>query len=137
MVIGDDHGQETFRNICKYIMINKDGKNIISYVIKNGYIDHKKDTYAIFQQTLATQFNKDLEYLMRKYYCLYFKGKEDGKLQVVFEKKDDDSLSNYISYVSVPLNFLITGDLFFLKQLLAKKMPDKWCHWSMLSPAEW
>ena len=61
-------------------MRNIDGKNIISYVIKNGYIDHKKDTFEIFQQTLATPLNNDLECLMRKYYCLYFKWKEDGKL---------------------------------------------------------
>ena len=26
-------------------MRNKDGKNITSYVIKNGHIDHKKETY--------------------------------------------------------------------------------------------
>ena len=48
MVIGDDHGQENFRNVCQYIMRNKDGKSITSYVIKNGHIDHKKDTYEIF-----------------------------------------------------------------------------------------
>ena len=45
MVIGGDHGQEKFRNVCKYIMRNIDGKNIISYVIKNDHIDHKKDIY--------------------------------------------------------------------------------------------
>ena len=65
MVIGDDHVQENFRNVCQYIMRNKDGKNITSYVIKNGHIDHKKDTYEIFQQTLATTLNNDLQYLMQ------------------------------------------------------------------------
>ena len=40
MVIGGDHGQENLRNICKYIMRNIDGKNILSSIIKNGYIDH-------------------------------------------------------------------------------------------------
>ena len=79
-------------------MRNIDGKNIISYVIKNGYIDHKKDTFEIFQQTLATPLNNYLEYLMRKDYCLHFKWKEDGKLEVVYEEKDIDSLSNYFSY---------------------------------------
>jgi len=53
MVIGGDHGQEKFRNVCKYIMRNIDGKNIISYVIKNDHIDHKKDTYEIFQQHIS------------------------------------------------------------------------------------
>ena len=40
MVIGGDHGQDKFRNVCKYIMRNKDGKKI-----KNDHIDHKKETY--------------------------------------------------------------------------------------------
>ena len=40
MVIIGDHGQEKNRNVCKYIMRNKDGKKI-----KNGHIDHKKETY--------------------------------------------------------------------------------------------
>ena len=53
MVIGGDHGQENFRNVCKYIFRNIDGKNIISYVIKNDHIDHKKDTYEIFQQHIS------------------------------------------------------------------------------------
>ena len=87
MVIGGDHGQENFGNICKYIMRNKDGKNITSYVIKNGHIDHKEDAYEIFQQTLATPLNNDLEYLMRKDHCIYFKRKEDGKLEVAYEEK--------------------------------------------------
>ena len=60
MIIGGDHRQENFRNVCKYIMRNIDGKNIISYVIKNFHIDHKKDTYEIFQQTLTTPLNTDL-----------------------------------------------------------------------------
>ena len=54
-------------------MRDKVGMHIISYVIKNGHIDHNKDTYEIFQHTLATALNNDLEYLMLKYYCLYFK----------------------------------------------------------------
>ena len=97
MVIGGGHGKEIFRNVCKYIMRNKDDKNIISYVIKNGYIDHMKDTYENFQYILANPLNNDLEYLMRKDYCLYFKWKEDGKLEVEYEEKDNDSLSNYVS----------------------------------------
>ena len=72
MVMGSDYGQEKFRNFYKYIMRNEDSKNIISYVIKNGHVDHKKDTHAIFQQTLVTPLNNVLECLMRKYYCLYF-----------------------------------------------------------------
>ena len=137
MVIVGDHGQEKIRNVCKYIMINKDGKNMTSYVIKNGHIDHKKDTYEIFQHILATPLNNDLEYLMRKDYCLYFKWKVDGKLEVAYEEKENDSLSNYVSHVSIPLSILISGDLAFLQQLLEKNMSGKWCHWCKLSPAKW
>ena len=102
-------------------MRNKDGKNIISYVIKNGHIDHKKDTYQIFHQTLATPLNNDLDYLMRKYYCLYFKLKEDGKLEVAYEE-ENYSLSNYVSYAFVPLRILISGDLAFFATVVGKKI---------------
>ena len=125
MVVGGDHGQEKFRNVFKYITRNKDGKNITSYVIKNGHIDHKKDTYEIFQQTLATPLNNDLEYLMRKDYCLYFKWKEDGKLEVAYEEKDNDSLSNYVTYASIPIRILISSYFYFLQQLLATKYVRK------------
>ena len=128
MVIGGDHGQDKFRNVCKYIMRNKDGKNMTSYVIKNGHIDHKKDTYEIFQHTLATPLNNDLEYLRRKDYCLYFKWKEDGKLEVSYEEKDNDSLSNYVSHVSIPLRILISGDLAFFATVVGKKYV-----WKMVS----
>ena len=49
MVIIGDHGQEKNRNVCKYIMRNKDGKKI-----KNGHIDHKKETYDRRIQHVAT-----------------------------------------------------------------------------------
>ena len=44
------------------------------------------DTCERFQQTLATPLNNDLEHLMRKDYCLYFKWKEDGKLEVSYKE---------------------------------------------------
>ena len=76
----------------------------------------------IFRQTLATPFNNDFEYLMRKYYCLYFKWKEDGKLEVAYEEKDNDPLSNYVSYMSIPLRILISGDLTFFATVAGKKI---------------
>ena len=60
-----------------------------------------------------------------------------GKLEVAYEKKDNDSLSNYISYVSVPFKNLIYGDLAFCSSCWQKNMSEKWYHWCMLSPAEW
>ena len=68
-------------------MRDEKGSNKDSYVIKNGHIDSTKDTYDIFQQTLATQINNDLEYLMREDYSLYFKRKDDCKLIVSYKKK--------------------------------------------------
>ena len=101
-------------------MKNKDGKNITSYVIKNDHINHKKDTYEIFQQTLATPLKNELEYLVRKDYCLYFKWNEDGNLGVSYERKDNESLTNYISYISIPTRILVSGDLAFFQKLLEK-----------------
>ena len=121
MVIGGDHGQGKIRNICKYIMRNKDGKNMTSYVIKNGHIDHKKDTYEIFQHILATPLTNDLEYLIQKDYCIYFKWKENGKLEVSYEEKNNDSLSNYVSHVSIPLSILISSDLVFFATVVGRK----------------
>ena len=51
---------------------------------------------------------------MREDYCLYFKWKEDGNLIVSYEKKDNESLTNYISYISILTRILIFGDLAFL-----------------------
>ena len=114
------------------------GYNKDSYVIKNGHIDCTKDTYEIFQQTLATQINNDLEYLMREDYSLYFKRKDDGKLIVSYEKKDNELLTNYISCISIPTRILISGDLAFFATIVGKNnMSGHWCHWCMLSPSEW
>ena len=95
--------------------INKD-----SYVIKNGHIDCKKDTYDIFQNILATLINNDLEYLTRKDYYKYFKWEVDGKLAVSYERKNNYSLKNYISYISIPTRILVSSGLVFLQQLLEK-----------------
>ena len=57
IVIGDDHGQEIFRSVSKFIMRDKEGYNKDSYVIKNGHIDCTKDTNEIFQRTIATPIN--------------------------------------------------------------------------------
>ena len=50
---------------------------------------------------------------MREDYCLYFKWKEDGNLIISYEKKDNESLTKYISYISIPTKILISGDLAF------------------------
>ena len=57
---------------------------------------------------------------MRKDYCLYFKWKEDGKLEVAYEE-ENYSLSNYVSYVSIPLRISIFGDLAFFATVVDKK----------------
>ena len=76
---------------------------------------------------------------MLKDYWLYFKWKEDGKLEVAYEENDNESLFEYFFYVSVPLRILISGDFsfFFYNSCWQKNMSRKWCHWFMLSPAEW
>ena len=138
IVVGGDHGQGKFRSVGKFIMRDEEGYNKDSYVIKNGHIDCTKDTYKIFQKTLASPINKDLEYLMREDYCLYFKRKEDGNLVVSYERKDTESLTNYRSYVIVPIRILISGDLAFFATIVGKNnMSGHWCHWCMLSPSEW
>ena len=105
--------KEFFCSIDKFIMRDKEGINKDSYVIKNNHIDCTKDTYEIFQKTLATPINNDLEYLMRGDYCLYFKWKRYGKLVVSYERKDNDSLTNYTSYISVPTRISVLGYLAF------------------------
>ena len=47
-------------------MRDKEEFNKDSYVIKNGHIDCTKDTYEIFQKTLATQIISLLK--MKKYH---------------------------------------------------------------------
>ena len=57
IVVGGEHRQGNFRSVGKFIMRDKEEINKDSYVIKNGHIDCTKDTYEIFQQTLATAIN--------------------------------------------------------------------------------
>ena len=138
IVVGVDHGQGTFRSVGKFIMRDKEGINKDSYVIKHCHIDWTKDTYEIFQKILATPISNDLEYLMREGYCLYIKWKKDGNLVVSYETKDNESLNNYISYISIPTRILISGDLVFFATIVGKNnMSGHWCHWCMLSPLEW
>ena len=48
---------------------------------------------------------------MHNNYCLYFQWQEDCILEILYEKKNDDSLSNYISFISVPIRILVSDDL--------------------------
>ena len=61
---------------------------------------------------------------------------KDGKLKVAYEEKDNDSLSNYVPYVSVSLRILISDDLAFFTTVVKKYVSRKQCHWCKLSPAE-
>ena len=78
IVVGGDHGQGKFRSVGKFVIINREGIDKDSYMIKNGHINCTKDIYEIFQKILACPINNDLDYLMREDNCLYFKCKEDG-----------------------------------------------------------
>ena len=106
IVVRGDHGQGKFRYVGKSIMRDKEGINNDLHVIKKGHIDCTKNTYEIFKKKLATSINNDLEYLMREDCCLYFQWKEDGNLIVSYERKDNESLTNYISYISIPTRIL-------------------------------
>ena len=72
-------------------------------------------------------------------YCLYFKWNEDGKLDISYEKKND-SLSNYVSIVSVvsvPTIILVSSALALFATIVVKNtMSRNWCHRCMLSPIE-
>ena len=54
------------------------------------------------------------------------------------KKKDNESLTNYISCISIPTRKLISGGLAFFATIVGKNnMPEHWCHWCMLPPSEW
>ena len=57
---------------------------------------------------------------MHDNYCLYFKWKEDGILEISYEEKNNDSLSNYISFISVPKRILVSGGLAFFATIVWK-----------------
>ena len=46
--------------------------------------------------------------------------KKNGKLEVAYEEKNNDSLSNYVPYVSVSLRILISDDLAFFATIVGK-----------------
>ena len=45
--------------------------------------------------------------------CLYFKWNEDGILEISFEGENNNSLSNYTSFVSISSRISVLGDLAF------------------------
>ena len=53
-------------------------------------------------------------------YYLYFKWKEDGILEIPYEEKSNDSLSNYKSFISVPTRILVSGDLELFANIVRK-----------------
>ena len=119
-------------------MRDKEGYNIDSYVIKNGHIYFTKDTYEIFQRTTSTPISNHLKYLMYDNYYLYFKWKEDAILEISYEELNNDSLSNYISFISVPIIILVSSNFLFFASIVGENnMFGHWCHWCMLSPTEW
>ena len=61
IVIGDDHGQRKFCSVGKFIMRDKEEYNKDSYAIKIGHIDCFKDTYKIYQRTIATTNQQSLK----------------------------------------------------------------------------
>ena len=118
-------------------MRDKEGYNIDSYVIKNGHIYCTKDTYEIFQRKISTPINNYLKYLMYDNYYLYFKWKEDAILEISYEEINNDSLSHYISFISLPIIILLSGNFLFFATIVGKNnMFGHWCHWCMLSPIE-
>ena len=75
---------------------------------------------------------------MHDNYCLYFKWKEDSNLEISYDEKNYDSLSNYISFISVPTRILVSSDLAIFDMIVRKfNMSRYWCHWCMLPVTEW
>ena len=71
-------------------------------------------------------------------YCLYFKWKEDGILEILYKEHNNDSFSNYTSFISVPTRILVSGDLAFFATIVGENnISGHWCHWCMLSATEW
>ena len=68
-------------------MRDEEGYNKDSYVIKNCHIYCIEDTYEIFHLTIATPINNHLKYLIHDNYCLYFRCKEYGNLEISHEGK--------------------------------------------------
>ena len=55
---------------------------------------------------------------------------------ISYLKKDIDSF--YVSVISVPAIFLVSGDLSFFAIIVENNnMSGHWCHWCMLSLKEW
>ena len=68
--------------------------------------------------------------------CLYFKWNGDGRIDISYKKKDNDSLSSYVSFMFLSTRILDSCDLAFLLRLLGSNMFGHWCHWYVLSPSE-
>ena len=66
---------------------------------------------------------------MHDNYCLYFKWKEDGNVEISYDEKSSDSLSNYISFISVPTRIIVSGDLAFITTIVGENnISEDCCH---------
>ena len=75
--------------------------------------------------------------MIQEKFCLYFKWNDDGKIDISYKKKDNDSLSSYVSFMSVPTRILDSCDLEFFATIGGKNnMFGHWRHWYVLSLSE-
>ena len=91
-------------------------------------MDFTNNTNPIFQRTIITPINNHLKYLIHDNYCLYL-NRKTMVIQKFHMRKKNDSLSNYISFISVPTRILVLGDLAFFATIVGENnMSGYWCH---------
>jgi hypothetical protein len=139
IVIGGDHGQGKYGEIVK-VILRAAGRTVLrTFTVKVGHIECKKDTYDIFNGTIATPLNGSLKRLNGDWLELH-RSEETGLflVNIVGSPSDDLSVVDRADSCLVPIKLKCTGDLAYQSMKFGKvNMSGKWCPFCDASPHEW
>ena len=138
MVSGGDNSQGKMWCVTKFISKDSLGHTLLSYVIKNAYIDCDHDTYDVLNKSIVKPINDDMKTLMNKDTFVFLLWNEDDKLTIQYSTKDDCNTSSYLKVIQITTRLLISEDLAFFATVVGKvNRSGCCCHWCNLSPFEW
>jgi hypothetical protein len=134
VIVGGDHGQGKFGEIAKFVIRGANNQVIDKHTYQIGFIDCKKDTYAIFMATIGKELNKSIKNIVNKWVHMSTEGQ--SVVTVEFVDPPIDGATNQANLWAIKV--LSTGDLKYLSMILGKvNMDPHWCPFCTLSAQEW
>jgi hypothetical protein len=135
VIVGGDHGQGKFGEIAKFVLWGANNQVVDKHTYQVGFVDCKKDTYAMFMATIGKELNKSIKSIVNKWVRMSSEGQ--SVVSVEFVDPPIDGAANQATNLR-PIKVLSTGDLKYLSMILGKvNMDPHWCPFCTLSAHEW